>query len=367
MRFSSNDCSCQTSIEWAPDRRLNLVGDLWQGDPVQNIQRFDGIDAIPGGWGRSAVCIGVFDGVHRGHRAVVQATRRLANEASARVVAVTFDPHPSAVVRPDTQPRMLSTLDHRVALLHEAGVDAVLVLTFTPELASWTPVEFVDRVLVRGLRAAGVVVGEGFRFGHRASGDVGLLTSLGATHGFVVEPLSVQVGALVEHGDAGQVAWSSTFVRQCVLEGDVAEAARALGRPHRVEGEVVHGEHRGRDLGYPTANLDPVDHAAVPADGVYAGWLVRSVKEASGVNGVSGAALPAAISIGTNPTFDGQNRSIEAYVLDHTDLELYGEHVSFDFAERLRPTLTFDGVEPLLEQMALDVERARAVTEASSA
>ncbi len=328
---------------------------------MQNIQRFDGIDAIPPEWGPSVVCIGVFDGVHRGHRAIVQATRDLAREASVKVVAVTFDPHPSAVVRPDTQPRMLSTLDHRVALLHEAGVDAVLVLTFTPELASWTPVEFVDRVLVRGLHAAGIVVGEGFRFGHRAAGDVGLLTSLGAANGFVVEPLSVQVGALVEHGDAGQVAWSSTFVRQCVLEGDVAEAARALDRPHRVEGEVVHGDHRGRDLGYPTANLNPVDHAAVPADGVYAGWLMRSANEAGE------AALPAAISIGTNPTFEGQDRRIEAYVLDRTDLDLYGEHVALDFAERLRPTLTFDGVGPLLEQMALDVERSRVITDASTA
>ncbi len=324
---------------------------------MQNAQRFDGVDAIPGDWGRSVVCIGVFDGVHRGHRAIVQATRDLAAEVSARVVAVTFDPHPSAVVRPDAQPRMLSTLDHRVDLLHEAGIDAVLILTFTPELASWTPVEFVDRVLVGGLHAAGVVVGESFRFGHRAAGDVGLLTTLGATHGFVVEPLSLQAGAVVDHGDAGHVAWSSTFVRQCVLEGDVAEAARALDRPHRVEGRVVHGDHRGRELGYPTANLEPVDHAAVPADGVYAGWLVRTTTDAAEV------ALPAAISIGTNPTFDGQDRRIEAYVLDRTDLDLYDEHVAFDFAERLRPTLTFDGVDPLLEQMALDVDRTRAITD----
>lgn len=327
---------------------------------MQNVQRFNGIDAIPDDWGPSVVCIGVFDGVHRGHRAIVSAARDLSMTVGGKVVAVTFDPHPSAVVRPDTQPRMLSTVDHRVALLHEAGADAVVVLTFTPELASWTPVEFVDRVLVRGLHAAGVVVGEGFRFGHRAAGDVDLLTSLGESHGFVVEPLSLQVGSVVDHGDTGHVTWSSTFVRQCVLEGDVAEAARALDRPHRVEGQVVHGDHRGRELGYPTANLDPVDHAAIPADGVYAGWLVRAA------SGPEEVALPAAISIGTNPTFDGQGRRIEAYVLDRDDLDLYGEHVAFDFAERLRPTLTFDGVEPLIEQMALDVDRARAITEAST-
>jgi riboflavin kinase/FMN adenylyltransferase len=322
---------------------------------VHNVRRFNGIDAIPGDWGRSVVCIGVFDGVHRGHRAIVNAARDLSMTVGGKVVAVTFDPHPSAVVRPDTQPLMLSTVDHRVALLQEAGVDAVLVLTFTADLASWTPSEFVDRVLVHGLHTAGVVVGEGFRFGHRAAGDVDLLTSLGESHGFVVEPVSLQVGSIVEHGDAGHVTWSSTFVRQCVLEGDVAEAARALDRPHRVEGVVVHGDHRGRDLGYPTANLAPVDHAAVPADGVYAGWLVRNA------TGPEHQALPAAISIGTNPTFDGQDRRIEAYVLDHHDLDLYGEQVAFDFVERLRPTLRFDDVDALLVQMSDDVTRAREI------
>ena len=317
-------------------------------------ERFDGLAAIPGDWGRSVVCVGVFDGVHLGHRVIIDATRRLAEEVEGRVVAVTFDPHPSAVVRPDTQPRMLSTLDHRVALLGEAGVDAVLVLAFSPELASWTPGEFVDRVLVRGLHASGVVVGQGFRFGHRAAGDVALLEKLGAADDFVVAPLALEVGAVVEHGDTGEVVWSSTYIRQCVLEGDVAEAARALNRPHRVEGIVVHGDHRGRDLGYPTANLDPVQHAAVPADGVYAGWLVRSAGRIT-------EALPAAISIGTNPTFDGEERRVEAYVLDRTDLDLYGERVAFDFVERLRPTLKFDGIDPLLAQMADDVRKAREI------
>lgn len=335
---------------------MSRSADLWQGDPVHNVQRFDGIDAIPGDWGHSVVCIGVFDGVHRGHRAIVDAARDLSATAGGRVVAVTFDPHPSAVVRPDTQPRMLSTLDHRVALLHEAGVDAVLVLTFTSELASWTPTEFVDRVLVDGVHATGVVVGESFRFGHRASGDVGLLTALGAANGFVVSPLSLQVGAVVEHGDAGQVAWSSTFIRQCLLEGDVAEAARALTRPHRLQGQVVHGDHRGRELGYPTANLAVAENAAVPADGVYAGWLVREVGLPTENR------LPAAISIGTNPTFDGEERRVEAYVLDRSDLDLYDEVVALEFAERLRPTQKFGGVDELVVQMAQDVERARAIT-----
>lgn len=316
--------------------------------------RYDGLAELPADGPRSVVCIGVFDGVHLGHRAIIDAARRLADEVGGRVVAVTFDPHPSAVVRPDTQPTMLSTLDHRVALLTDAGVDDVLVLTFDAELASWTPVEFVDRVLVEGLHISGVVVGEGFRFGHRAAGDVALLEKLGATHDFVVAPLSLEVGAVVEHGDAGQVAWSSTYIRQCVLEGDVTEAAKALERPHRVEGVVVHGDHRGRDLGYPTANLDPVEHAAVPADGVYAGWVVRGA-------GADEVSLPAAISIGTNPTFDGEERRVEAYVLDRTDLDLYGERVAIDFAERLRPTLKFDDVDALLVQMSDDVTRAREI------
>ncbi len=327
---------------------------------MQIAKRFDGLGGIPGDWGRSVVCIGVFDGVHRGHRAIINATRQLADVVGGCVVAVTFDPHPSAVVRPDTQPLMLSTLDQRVALLGDAGVDAVLVLTFTSELATWTPAEFVERVLVDGLHAAGVVVGEGFRFGHRAAGDAALLEKLGAAHDFVVAPLALEIGAVVEHGDAGQVAWSSTYIRQCVLEGDVAEAARALQRPHRIEGVVVHGDHRGRELGYPTANLDPVAHAAIPADGVYAGRLVR------GRGGAAAESLPAAISIGTNPTFDGEERRVEAYVLDRTDLDLYGEDVAFDFVERLRPTWKFDGIDPLIVQMKQDVDQVRVVLDASN-
>lgn len=315
--------------------------------------RYDSLAELPSAGPRSVVCIGVFDGVHRGHRAVVARARALADPSGARVVAVTFDPHPSAVVRPDTQPLMLSTVDHRASLLHQAGADDVVVLPFTTDVASWTPVEFVERVLVTGLRAEAVVVGEGFRFGHRAAGDVALLQKFGAEHDVAVVPLALEHGALVEHGDAAEVAWSSTYVRQCVLEGDVAEAARALTRPHRVEGVVVHGDHRGRDLGYPTANLVTADHAAVPADGVYAGWLVRRV------NGDDEERLPAALSIGTNPTFDGEQRRVEAYVLDRTDLDLYGEQVAVDFVERLRPTLRFDGIEPLVAQMAQDVARTR--------
>jgi riboflavin kinase/FMN adenylyltransferase len=317
------------------------------------VRRFDALADVPSDWGRSVVTIGVFDGVHRGHRLILDRARRLAAQLGASLVAVTFDPHPSAVVRPGTQPKMLSTVEQRVRLLGDAGADAVLVVPFTRDFASWTPAEFVDRVLVDRLSTVGVVVGAGFRFGHRAAGDVTLLQEFGEMHGFTVDEMTLELAAVVEHGDRGQVAWSSTYVRQCVAEGDVAEAARALERPHRVEGAVVHGDHRGRDLGYPTANIDPVAHAAVPGDGVYAGWLVRRPGEAGE------EALPCAISIGTNPTFDGADRRIEGYVLDRDDLDLYGEYVAFDFVAQIRPTLKFDGVDALVAQIADDVRWTR--------
>jgi riboflavin kinase/FMN adenylyltransferase len=316
-------------------------------------RRFDSLEAVPVDWGRSVVTIGVFDGVHRGHRLIVDHARRLAVQLGASVVAITFDPHPSAVVRPDSQPKMLTTVAHRVLLLHDAGADAVLVMPFTSEVSAWTPAEFVERVLIARLETVGVVVGEGFRFGHRAAGDVALLQELGVKHGFTVDAVPLDLGAVLEHGGGGQGAWSSTYVRQCVAEGEVSEAARALTRPHRVEGVVVHGDHRGRDLGFPTANLNPVPHAAVPGDGVYAGWLVRR----PGTDGEQ--ALPAAISIGTNPTFDGTEQRVEAYVLDRDDLDLYGEHVAFDFVTQLRPTVKFDGMEALVAQIAEDVRWTR--------
>jgi riboflavin kinase/FMN adenylyltransferase len=292
------------------------------------------------------VTIGNFDGVHLGHQHLLAGLVARASDLDAAAVVTTFDPHPMTVVHPDSAPPRLTTLDHRLALLGARGVDGVLVLPFTPELSLWSPDEFVRRVLVTALHAIEVQVGENFRFGHRAAGDVTTLRAEGAEHGF-------EVVAVPLTGDVTR--WSSTYVRQCLAEGDVASAAAALGRPHRVEGPVVEGDKRGRELGYPTANLDlPREGAAtaVPADGVYAGWLTRA----------DGTRLPAAISIGTNPTFGGTTRRVEAYVLDRDDLELYGEHVAVDFLARLRETVTFDGVEPLLEQMAKDVDQARELT-----
>jgi riboflavin kinase / FMN adenylyltransferase len=315
-----------------------------RGVIVNDVGLWRGLDEVPPALTGSVVTVGVFDGVHRGHRVILAKARERADALGLPLVVVTFDPHPAEVVRPGTHPAMLTTLDRRVELLRAAGVDHVLVLHFSPSLARLTPAEFVREVLVERLHVRAVVVGANFRFGHRAVGTVDTLADLGRQLGFEVDAVG-----LVGEGD---VRWSSTYVRQAIAEGDTDAAIEVLARPHRVEGVVVHGDHRGRELGYPTANLHLRRHTAVPADGIYAGWLVRA----------SGERLPAAISIGTNPTFDGAERRVEAYCIDRTGLDLYGEQVSLDIGPRLRDTLRFDGVEALLVQMRADVERAREVT-----
>ncbi|NYG56346.1 bifunctional riboflavin kinase/FAD synthetase [Nocardioides perillae] len=297
---------------------------------------------VPSDLGRTVVTIGNFDGVHLGHQHVVQRAREAAERTGAEaVVVVTFDPHPIAVLRPEHAPPTLSTVEGRLALLAEAGADDALVVPFDRGVAAWTPEEFVQRILVDALHAAAVVVGANFRFGHRAAGDVAFLREAGERHGFVVDGVAL---------DGGPQVWSSTYVRNCLATGDVEGAAEALGRPYAVAGEVVRGDQRGRDLGYPTANVVP-EGVTAPADGVYAGWLHRHD---------TGERLPAAISVGTNPTFDGEReRRVEAYVLDRTDLALYGVHVEVSFVARLRGMTRYEGVEPLLAQMRHDVDRAR--------
>jgi riboflavin kinase / FMN adenylyltransferase len=314
------------------------------------MERWHGLAEVPTGWGAPSGCvvtIGFFDGVHQGHRRVVRRAVELARERGASAVAVTFDPHPTEVIRPGTHPPLLSTADHRADLLESLGVDAVLVIPFTLELSKLSPEEFVKQVLVDRLHTVGVVVGENFRFGHRASGSVADLVELGARYGFTAEGLP-----LVTPEDGAQPRFSSTDVRRMVLDGDVESAARCLGRPHRVEGTVVHGAQRGREMGFPTANVDTPPHTAIPADGVYAGWLV-----------VGGQSLPAAISVGTNPTFDGTQRTVEAYAIGRTDLELYGEHVAVDFLARIRGQEKFDSMESLVKRMNQDVEEAQALLE----
>ncbi|HET7661388.1 MAG TPA: bifunctional riboflavin kinase/FAD synthetase [Oryzihumus sp.] len=310
--------------------------------------RWTDLTQIPEGFGPSVVTLGNFDGVHRGHRAVLATVLEQARERGAQAVAVTFDPHPVAVLRPDQAPRTITPLGLRLDLLEGTGLDAVLVQEFTAELAGWTPERYVEEVFVEALGATAVVVGEDTRFGVRNSGDVSTLRALGEKHGF-------DVVVLKDLG--GDTRWSSSQVRELVATGDVAAAAEILGRPHRITGTVVHGDHRGRELGYPTANLSQEMGGLVPADGVYAGWLLRLDLPGEDADRV----LPAAVSIGTNPTFDGHQRRVEAYALDRTDLDLYGEQVGVELVERLRPTERFGSVEELLEQMARDVDRCREV------
>nr|WP_237447539.1 bifunctional riboflavin kinase/FAD synthetase [Nocardioides flavescens] len=300
------------------------------------------LEAVPDDLGRTVAVIGNFDGVHLGHRRVLGRARELADERGLPVVVVTFDPHPMAVLRPEHAPTQLTTVERRAELLGDAGADHVLALPFDTAMAAWTPEEFVTRVLVDTVHAAAVVVGANFRFGRRAAGDVSTLQEQGALHDFTAEGIPL---------DGGPMVWSSTYVRTCLAAGDVAGAAEALGRPYAVRGVVVQGDQRGRELGYPTANVPTDGLTAAPSDGVYAGWLRRLD---------TGERLPAAISVGTNPTFVGDRyRRIESYVLDRTDLELYGVEVEVSFVSRLRGMTAFDSVDALLVQMADDVQHAR--------
>jgi riboflavin kinase/FMN adenylyltransferase len=313
------------------------------------VERWNDLSAVPSDVGPSVVTLGNFDGVHAGHRAVLGKVVEIARAEGALAIAVTFDPHPLQVLHPDRAPELITGLDQRLELLAAVGLDAVLVMPFTVELAQWTPEEFVTRVFVDTLHATVVVVGRDSRFGRRNSGDVGTMRELGAEHGFAVEVVDDLAPS------AGGRRWSSSWVRELLAEGDVDGAAGVLGRPHRLTGKVVHGDHRGRELGYPTANLEPHSEGLVPADGVYAGWLLRATLPEDAPDRL----LPAAVSIGTNPTFHGTGRRVEAYVLDRTDLDLYGETVTLELVGRLRPTLCFDDVQELIDQMALDVEECR--------
>jgi riboflavin kinase / FMN adenylyltransferase len=310
------------------------------------VQRWQGLGDVPPDWGPSAVTIGVFDGVHRGHQRIVARAREVAAADGLPLVVITFAPHPDEVVRPGSHPALLCTLRRRVQLLSELGADAVCVLEFTLDFSRLSPDEFVHAVLADRLHARRVVVGENFRFGHRAVGDMALLAELGEKYDFSAEGVPL----LTEDG----VTISSSSIRDLVAAGDVAGAARDLGRPHRVEGVVVRGAQRGRTLGIPTANLETPAHTAIPADGVYAGWLA-SLDE----NGDQTQRWPAAISVGTNPTFDGQHRVVEAYALDRDDLDLYGVHVAVDFAARLRGMAKFGSVDELIAQMRVDIDQAR--------
>jgi riboflavin kinase/FMN adenylyltransferase len=299
------------------------------------------------------VTIGVFDGVHRGHQTTIGHAVKRAKDLGIQSVVVSFDPHPAEVVRPGTHPAVLTEPGYQAELIEALGADVLCVVPFTVDFSRLTPEAFVHDVLVEHLHARVVVVGENFRFGHRAAGDIGLLERLGRTFGFAVEsaPLVTENGTV----------FSSTYIRACVAAGDVGAAAVALGRPHRLEGVVVRGERRGRELGFPTANVLHSRYAAVPAHGVYAGWLELPALTQLGGSGPASPARQrrmAAISIGTKPTFAGVEREVEAHLLDF-DGDLYGEHVALDFVTHLREMRRYEGVGPLITQMHEDVAQVR--------
>ncbi|MGP9838096.1 bifunctional riboflavin kinase/FAD synthetase [Arthrobacter sp. 179] len=308
-----------------------------------------GLESVPPDFGPSVVTIGNFDGVHRGHREVLSTLTRLAGERSAAAVAISFDPHPAKVHRPDSYLPLIMGLADRVDSLAETGLDAVLMVNYTLAFSQATAEEFVQDVIVDRLHACAVVVGHDVRFGRGNAGDFDTMVELGRIHGFDVIGID----------DVGETRrWSSTWIREALTDGDVATANEILGRAHRMRGEIVHGAARGRELGIPTANLSTDASGIIPADGVYAGWLVDE----------AGMRWPAAISVGSNPTFEGVSRQVEAHVIDRPDEEvgdfdLYGQQSVVEFVARLRPMVAYHGIEALIEQMNEDVELARGVLE----
>lgn len=324
-----------------------------------SVQRWRGLEQLPGDWGRCVVTIGVFDGVHRGHQQLIDHAVRRARRRDLPCVLVTFDPHPSEVVRPGSHPAQLTTLQRRAELAERLGVDVFCVVPFTRELSKVPAEEFVHSILVERLHAAEIVVGENFTFGNKAAGNIGLLAELGERFGFEVASDSLVAGPVRRADDADDpsVTFSSTYIRSCIDAGDVVAAASALGRSHRLEGIVVRGAGRGgSELGFPTANLSTPPHAAIPADGVYACWFTHRHRGSA----EPGRTLASAVSVGSNPTFSGTERTVEAYVLD-VDTDFYGEQVDLDFVTRLRSMERFDGVDALVEQMNADVAETRRV------
>jgi len=323
------------------------------------------------------VTIGVFDGVHRGHRRVISLAVERARQRGVPAVVLTFDPNPAELLREGPRPARLTTDEQKARLLSELGVDVLCTVPFTREFSLLAPEEFARVVLVDDLHAELVLVGENFRFGHLAAGDVAALAALGRGFDFEVESVPVDG------------SYSSTYVRSVVGAGDVEAAARALGRNHELAGVVVRGAGRGRQLGFPTANIGVDPRAAVPADGVYAGWVRLAghgqvehgqvehgqVEHGQVEHGPSGSdrsglgqaerRLPAAISVGTNPTFDDAERTVEPYILDF-DEDIYGETIVVEFAHRLRPMTRFTSVDDLVAQIGRDVAETRSLLAAAS-
>jgi riboflavin kinase/FMN adenylyltransferase len=311
------------------------------------VQIWNSMEEVPESFGPCVVTLGNFDGLHRGHQEVLGQVRAEAARRGALSVALTFDPHPAKVHRPETAPEQIMGRADKLAAMAELGLDAVLVLPYTLEFAQQTPEEFVRNVFVDGLGACAVVIGHDARFGKGNTGDFSTMVSLGASLGFDV---------VVVNDEGHDRRWSSTWVREALRKGDVDTAAEVLGRAHTMSGEVVHGAARGRELGFPTANLSPDACGIIPSDGVYAGWLTDT----------DGHRWPAAISVGSNPTFVGVSRQVEAYVINRPeesveDFDLYGQHVVVEFVQRLRGMVAYTGPEALIEQMHQDVVDTRGI------
>lgn len=308
---------------------------------------WNSLDQVPSGFGPCVVTLGNFDGLHRGHQEVLGQVRAEAAQRNALSVALTFDPHPALVHRPESAPGQIMGLADKLDAMEKLGLDGVLVVPYTLDFAQQTPEEFVRNVFVDTLGACAVVVGHDVRFGKGNTGDLATMVALGTQLGFDV---------VVVNDEGHDRRWSSTWVREALDNGDVDTAAQVLGRWHSMSGEVVHGAARGRDLGFPTANLSPDACGSIPADGIYAGWLTDE----------AGHRWPSAISVGSNPTFEGVSRQVEAFVIDRPEepveaFDLYGQHVVVEFVKRLRGMVAYTGPEALIEQMHHDVQESREI------
>ncbi|MBW3588339.1 MAG: bifunctional riboflavin kinase/FAD synthetase [Actinobacteria bacterium] len=300
---------------------------------------YRGLDELPSRGVETAVTIGNFDGVHRGHLKVIDKLRDQALRKDALPAAITFDPHPQKLFRGEAPPALVSQ-ERKLELMDEAGIERVLILKFDRKLSLVEPEDFIEQVLVKEMKAKAVVVGTAFRFGHKARGDVTMLRTYGRRLGFSFE--GVRLAKL------GGKSVSSTEVRHAIAHGDVEWAARALGRPHAIGGRIVKGKKRGKGLGFPTANLAPEPGICLPGIGIYAGRVI-----------VEGEKMTAALSVGTSPTFgEGHPLSIEAHILDF-DGDLYGIQVQFEFLRHLRGEKTFDSPEALSAQIERDVALTR--------
>ena len=285
------------------------------------------------------LAVGIFDGVHAGHQQIIATAKHL-----GEVTVMTFDPHPTSVVAPERTPSQLISVKDRIELLKQAGATYVEVVNFNKDFSQLSPDQFIEDVLLGRFKAEHVVIGENFNFGFKAQGSPKYLSEVGPKYGFGVSIVKLQE----ERGST----ISSTRIRSLIIDGEIERANELLTRRFYLKGPVVHGEKRGREIGYPTANLGLTPLATIPADGVYAGWLSVGEKR-----------WAAAISIGTNPTFPGvRGRQVEAYAIDQVGLDLYDQEAKIEFGFRLRDTLKFDGLAPLLEQMKKDCDQARELT-----